>query len=137
MELEFHRNHFGGFLGFSARSGVDGVAPTIGLEYARVFSRHWAAVGYVEMVSSKLERDIIVAVRGIYYPVRGLGIVVAVGAEAADKDEHDESELEFLMRAGSYGFRLTDTAALGPTILVDRVPGTTTFVFGLVMAVGF
>lgn len=121
----------------SARSGVDGVAPTLGLEYARVFSRHWAAVGYVELVSSTLERDIIVAAGGIYYPVRGLGVVVAVGVEAADEEGH-ETEWAFLMRAGiAYGFRLTETAALGPTVLVDRVPGSTTFVLGLAMVVGF
>ena len=136
-EREFHPNHFGGFLGLSARTGVDELAPTLGLEYARVFSRHWAAVGYVELVSSQLERDIIVAVGGIYYPVRGLGIVAAVGAEGAE-DENDETELAFLMRAGiAYGFRLTEAAALGPTILADRVHGSTTFVFGLAMVVGF
>ncbi len=139
-----HPNHFGGFLGLSAHSDADHPALTMGLEYARVFSRHWAAVAYVELVSSQLERDVIVAVGGIYYPLPGLGLVLAVGAEGAEKDtvegEHVESEteVEFLVRAGvGYGFRIAESAAIGPVFLVDRAPGRTTFVFGLAILAGF
>jgi hypothetical protein len=136
-QQELHRNHFGGLLGGSVRSGVDEVAVTLGLEYARVFSRHWAAVGYVELVSSSLARDVIVAVGGVYYPVRGVGVVLAVGAEVADEEGH-ESELALLVRLGAaYGFRLSENASIGPSVFVDRVPGTTTFVFGLAMVAGF
>ncbi len=89
------------------------------------------------MVSSKLERDVIVAVGGIYYPLPGVGVVLAVGGERADEEGHD-SHLAFLVRAGAaYGFRLTENAAIGPSAFVDRVPGTTTFVFGLAMVAGF
>jgi hypothetical protein len=116
----------------------------MGLEYARVFSRHWAAVAYVELVSSQLERDVIVALGGIYYPLPGLGLVLAVGAEGAEKDtvegEHveTETEIEFLVRVGAgYGFPIAENAAIGPVFLVDRAPGRTTFVFGLAILAGF
>jgi len=139
-----HPNHFGGFLGLSARSDGGEAALTMGLEYARVFSRHWAAAAYVELVSSTLERDVIVALGGIYYPFSGLGLVLAFGAERAEAEvpEHgelvSETELEFLVRLGAgYGFRIAENAAVGPAVFVDRVPGRTTWVFGLSLLAGF
>lgn len=143
-EHEFHRNHFGGFLGTSLTFDPDAAAPTLGLEYARQFSPHWAVAVYTELVSSRLERDIIVAVGGIFYPTSGLGLILAVGAEAAEKeiDRNGEIELEselgLLLRVGAgYSFRLTPEAALGPTLFVDRVGDRTTLVFGLGVVVGF
>ena len=140
-----HPNHFGGFIGFSTRSDVDELAPTIGLEYARVLSRHWAVISYVELVSSQLERDMILAAGVAYYPrTIPVSLVLAVGVEGADKEviengeAETESELAFLVRVGiSYAFSLTPTAALAPTFIVDQAEGRTTFVFGLGMAVGF
>jgi hypothetical protein len=141
---EFHPNHFGGFMGVSARSDVDEVAPTMGLEYARRFSKRWAVAIYTELVSSQIERDIVVAVGGIFYPTSGLGLVLAVGGEFADKPvEHngeivEETELEFMVRAGAaYGFGITSTAAVAPTLFVDQVGDRTTIVLGLGMVVGF
>jgi hypothetical protein len=141
---EFHRNHFGGFLGVSAHSDIDEVAPTLGLEYTRQFSPHWGASAYVELVSSKLERDLVVAVGAAYYPTRALGLVLAVGAEAADKEvihngeTETEQELALLVRVGvAYGFRLTPEATIAPTLLVDQVGDRTTVVLGMGMVVGF
>jgi hypothetical protein len=143
-EREFHPNHFGGTVALSARSDIDEVAPTLGLEYTRQFSAHWGVTGYMELISGLTERDIILAAGGVYYPVRGLGLVLALGAEGAEKEliESDEiereNELAFLVRIGAaYGFPLTETAALGPTFQVDRASGRTTFVLGLTMVVGF
>jgi hypothetical protein len=141
---EFHPNHFGGFLGGSARPDTDEVALTMGLEYARRLSRHWSVAIYAELVSSQLERDVVVAVGAAFYPVSGLGLVLAAGVEGADKTvEHssetvEEAELDFMLRVGAaYGFQLTPTAALGPTVFVDQVGDRTTFVLGLGMVVGF
>lgn len=141
---EFHRNHFGGFLGVSAHSDIDEVAPTLGLEYTRQFSPHWGTTAYVELVSSKLERDLVVAVGVSYYPIRPLSLVLAVGAEAADKEvihngeTETEQELALLVRvAVAYGFRLTPEASIGPTLLVDQVGDRTTVVLGMSMVVGF
>ncbi len=141
---EFHRNHFGGFLGGSAHSDIDEVALTLGLEYTRQFSPHWGATAYVELVSSRLERDLVVAVGAAYYPIRPLGLILAVGAEAADKEvihngeTETEQELALLVRVGvAYGFHLTPMASIGPTLLVDQVGDRTTIVFGLGMVVGF
>ena len=141
---EFHRNHFGGMFGISGRSDLDEGAPTMGLEYVRVFSPRWGAVIYTEMVSSQLERDIIVAVGATYYPIRLLSIALALGAEAAEKEvihngeAETESELAFLVRIGiAYGIRLTPTAAIAPTLLIDQAEDRTTYVLGIGMAVGF
>jgi hypothetical protein len=82
---EFHRNHFGGVLGTSFHHESDETAPTLGLEYARQFTRHWAISGYVELVSSDLERDIILAAGVIFYPVHWLGFMVAPGVEQATR----------------------------------------------------
>ena len=140
----YHPNHFGGFMGVSAHSDADEVAPTLGLEYARRFSQHWAAVVYTELVSSQLERDVIVTVGAVYYPMSGLGLVLAAGAEMADKPvDHNgeivnETEWELLLRVGvAYGFALTPSAGLGPSIFVDKAGDRTTFVLGLAMVVGF
>ena len=141
---EFHRNHFGGFLGASVHTDVDEVAPTLGLEYTRQFSPHWGATAYVELVSSQLERDIVVVVGATYYPIGELGLVLAVGAEGADKEvthngeTETEQELAFLLRVGAaYGFRLTPEASIAPTLLVDQVGDRTTVVLGLRTVVGF
>jgi hypothetical protein len=141
---EFHPNHFGGFLGVSARSDVDEVALTMGLEYARRFSKRWAVAIYTELVSSQLERDFVVAVGGVFYPTSGLGLVLAVGGELVDKPvEHndeivEETELDFMLRVGAaYGFAITPTAGIGPTLFVDQVGDRTTVVFGLGLVVGF
>jgi hypothetical protein len=144
-EHDFHRNHFGGLVGVSARLDTQSTgAPTIGLDYARQFSRHWAAVGYVELVSSTLERDFILALGAAYYPIDRLGLVVGLGGEKAEKQvvEHGhvekETEWEVIYRAGiGYGFPLTETAALGPSVLIDQAGDRTTMVIGLAMVVGF
>ena len=141
---EFHRNHFGGFLGGSARSDVDEVAATLGLEYTRQFSPHWGASAYVELVSSRLERDLVVAVGAAYYPIGALALTFAVGVENADKEvthngeTETEEELALLVRVGvAYGFKVAPAASIAPTVFVDQVGDRTTFVFGLGMVVGF
>lgn len=143
-EKEFHRNHFGGLLGVSTHLDTDDTAATLGLEYARQLSPHWALAVYTEMVSSSLERDFIVAVGGIFYPVRRLGLVLAVGAESAaiDVDHHGETvtedEFELLLRMGAaYGFRVTAGASLGPVVQVDNAGERWTVVVGVGMVVGF
>jgi len=73
-----------------------------------------------------------------------VGLVLAVGAEAADKEvihngeTETEQELALLVRVGvTYGFRLTPEASIGPTLLVDQVGDRTTVVLGMSMVVGF
>ena len=73
-EHEFHRNHFGGVAGVSTHHDTDDSGTTLGLEYTRQFLPKWAITAYLELVSSKLERDIVVAVGGVFYPIRGLAL---------------------------------------------------------------
>ena len=140
----FHRNHFGGVVGVTTHhdSGESGL--TLGLDYARQMTRHWAFAGYIELVSSDLERDLILAVGATYYPMRGLSLVVAPGIESAKRDVEVggevriEDEFDFMLRFGiSYVARLTDEAGLGPVLLVDWAGDRWTSVFGLAMVVGF
>ena len=142
--FRFLMTAFGGVIGVSMRSDIDEGAPTIGLEYTRQFSPHWAATTYVELVSSQLERDIVLVVGTTYYPIPPLGLVLGVGVEGADKEvthngqPETESELAFLVRVGvSYGFRVAPTASIAPTVLVDRVGDRTTVVLGMGLVVGF
>jgi len=139
-------NHFGGFLGASFHLGEDesGGAFTLGLEYARQISPLWAAIGYVELVSSNLERDVIVAVGGVLYPVGSLAVVLAAGAEGVSKDVEvhgaveTEEETELLLRFGlSYTFPVTSTASVGPAVLTDYAGDRWTLVAGLGFGVGF
>ena len=133
-EHEFHRNHFGGFLGASTHSDTDETAFTLGLEYARQFTQRWAAITYIELVSSDLERDIILAVGAIFYPTRRLGLVVDV--EHNGKVEK-ENEAEFLLRLGAaYGFPVGQ-ASLGPAVFVDWAGNRWTLVYGIGMVTGF
>ena len=143
-ELEYHRNHFGGFFGGSTRMDGGETAVTMGLEYARQFHPRWAVASYLEVISSQLERDLVFIVTGVFYPIPRLGLALGPGFEAADRvvDEDgeiaEENELELLMRAGvGYGFALTETAALGPAVLADFTRHRVTLVYGLSMVVGF
>jgi hypothetical protein len=140
---EFHRNHFGGFLGASTHSDNDETGFTLGLEYARQFTPHWAAAAYTELVSGDLERDIIILAGAIFYPLDRLGLVAAPGVEFASKDvEHhgevvNEDETEFLFRLGAaYGFPVGQ-AALGPTVFADLASNRWTLVYGIAMVTGF
>jgi len=142
-EHEFHRNHFGGFLGASTHSDNNETGFTLGLEYARQFTRRWAVVVYNELVSGDLERDIILAVGGVFYPTPRLGLVVAPGVEFAGKEvEHHgavekEDETEFLLRLGAaYGFPVGQ-ASLGPAVFVDWTDSRWTVVYGIGMVTGF
>ena len=143
-DKEFHRNHFGGLIGVSTHSDTDEMAATMGLEYARQFSPWWALSVYTELVSSSLERDIIVVAGGIFYPVRRLGLLVGAGVESVAREvEHNgkietEDETGFLVRIGAgYGFRVTPQASLGPIVLVDKAGDRWTVVYSLAMVVGF
>jgi hypothetical protein len=142
-ENDFHRNHFGGFLGFSTHSDNDETAFTLGLEYARQFNPRWAVTAYTELVGGDLERDIILLVGAVFYPIPRLGLVVAPGIEIANKDvEHHgdvskEDETEFLLRFGAgYSFPVGQ-ASLGPAVFVDTGDKRWTLVFGVTMVTGF
>ena len=143
MDHEFHRNHFGGFLGASTHSDTDETAFTLGLEYTRQFTPRWAVTAYIEQVGGTIERDITLAVGVSYYPMRRLGLMVASGVELVNKDvEHhgavvNEEETEFLLRLGAaYGFPVGQ-ASLGPTVFVDWTANRRTFVYGIGMVTGF
>jgi hypothetical protein len=142
-EHEFHRNHFGGFLGASTHSDTDETAFTLGLEYARQFTPRWAVAVYTEQVGGDLERDIIFLVGAVFYPIPGLGLVAAPGVEFANKDvDHHgqvvkEEETEFMLRLGAtYGFPLGQ-ASLGPAVFLDTGDNRWTLVYGFGMVTGF
>jgi len=143
-EHKLHPNHFGGLIGVSTHHDIDDSGFTLGLEYARVFSSRWAIAAYLELVSSVLERDVVFAVGGIFYPIRGLSLVLAPGVEQVEKDVEvhgaveKETELEFLLRFGvGYAFRLTPAAAIGPAVFVDRTRDRWTSLVSIGMFVGF
>ena len=143
-EHEFHRNHFGGLLGVSFHHDSDESALTLGLEYARQFTRHLAVGSYLELVSSDLERNVIVAIGVGYYPIKRLGLVLAPGVELAtyEVEEHGEVKLEdeseFLLRLGiAYTVPLTSQASLGPAVFIDRAGDKWTTLVSLAMIVGF
>jgi len=142
-EHEFHRNHFGGFLGASTHFDNDETGFTLGLEYARQFTPRWAVTAYTELVSGELERDIIFAVGAIFYPMSRFGLVVAPGVELANRDVahhgavENEDETEFMLRLGAaYGFAVGQ-ASLGPAVFADWAGNRWTLVYGIAMVTGF
>ncbi len=142
-EHEFHRNHFGGFLGASTHSDNNETGFTLGLDYVRQFTPRWAAIGYTELVSGDTERDIILAVGVIFYPTPRLGLVVAPGVEFVTKDiEHHgevekEEETELLWRfSAGYGFPVGQ-ASLGPIVFGDWAGNRWTIGYGIGMTTGF
>ena len=143
-EHEFHRNHFGGLAGVSTHHDTDDSGTTLGLEYTRQFSPKWAITAYLELVSSRLERDIVAAVGGIFYPIRGVALILGPGVESVEKDVEvhgvveQETELEFIIRVGvAYAFELTPNAGIGPVLMVDRGRDRWTSLIAIGMAVGF
>lgn len=75
-EHEYHKNHGAAFLGASTHLEHDDTGFTLGVEYARRFGL-WGVGVYVEMASSRLERDVIFGVPVFLYPWRGLTFLVA------------------------------------------------------------
>jgi hypothetical protein len=143
-EHEFHRNHFGGLVGVSTHQDSGESGTTLGLEYARQFSPKWAVGAYLELVSSKLERDLIVAAGGIFYPIRGLSFILAPGFESVEKEVlvhgivETESELELMIRVSvAYTFELTPEAGIGPILAIDWTDHRWTSLIAIGIAVGF
>ena len=143
-EHKLHPNHFGGLIGVSTHHDIDDSGLTLGLEYTRVFSSRWAIAAYLELVSSTLERDVVFAVGGVFYPIRGVSLVLAPGVEQVEKDVQvhgaveKETELGLLLRFGvGYTFRLTPEAGIGPAVFVDRARDRWTSLVSIAMVVGF
>jgi len=143
-EHQLHKNHTGSFVGASTHLDTEETGATLGIEYARVFSSRWGVAGYVEMVSSSAERDYIFIVGLLFYPWRGLGLVVGPGIERAETEvEHHgevttEKEMELILRfGGGYGWSITPDASLGPVVFADVVKDRWTIVYGLGLTVGF
>jgi hypothetical protein len=130
-------------LGASTHANNNETGFTLGLDYVRQFSPRWAAVGYTEQVSGDSERDIILAVGALFYPMRRLGLVVAPGVEFATKSvEHHgevekEDETELLLRfSAAYGFPVGQ-ASLGPVVFGDWAGNRWTIGYGIGMSTGF
>ena len=141
---EFHPNHFGGLVGVTTHHNINDSGLTVGLEYARQFSKRWAVTSYLELVSSDLERDVVLAIGAAYYPFDRVALILAGGAESATRsiEEHgevaQETELAFILRTGiGYSFPLTPEATAGPILLVDHARDRWTTLFALGMIVGF
>lgn len=142
-ERGYHRNHGAAFLGASTHLEDDDTGLTLGVEYVRRFGL-WGAGVYVEMASSRLERDAILGVPVFLYPWRGLSLFVAPAAQVVSVDvETDgetevEREIELLLRFGTgYWFELNETVAIAPTFMADHVSGHWTLVYGVSLGVGF
>ena len=143
-EHGYHKNHGAAFLGATTHLDPGDTGFTIGVEYARQFSRLLAVAVTVEMASSSLERDIILALPVILYPWRGLALTLGPGVEAAtEEEEHGEeikevTKAEFLMRFGlGYWFALNQTVAASPAVFADVAGGRWSLVYGIVFGVGF
>ena len=143
-EHEYHKNHGSAFLGATTHLDPKDTGFTLGVEYARRFSRLLAVAVTVEMASSRLERDIILGLPVILYPWRGLALTLGPGVEAAtEEEEHGEeikevSKAEFLMRFGvGYWFALNETVAASPAIFADVAGGRWSLVYGIVFGVGW
>ena len=142
-DLEHHKNHGATFLGATTSLNDDVTGFTIGTEYAR----RWGLLGlglFVEMSTSRIERDIIIGVPLSLYAWRGLTFFVAPAVEVGSKNvEHGgetalETELEPLFRFGAaYWFELNETLALAPTLMADVVQGHWALVYGLSVGVGW
>jgi len=142
-EREYHKNHGAAFLGASTHLEDDDTGLTLGVEYARRFGL-WGAGVYVEMTSSRLERDAILGVPVFLYPWRGLALFVAPAVQVVSVDveiggeTEVERELELLFRIGTaYWFSLGGPVGVGPTFMADVVNGHWTLVYGVSIGVGF
>ena len=143
-EHEYHKNHSSSFLGATTHLDPNDTGFTIGVEYARRFSRLVAVAVTVEMASSTLERDVILGLPVLVYPWRGLGLTVGPAAELATREEEhgDEvkevTEVEFLLRFGvGYWFALNETVAVSPAIFADVANGRWSLVYGVLFGVGW
>lgn len=145
-ELEFHRNHMGAFFGASTHLDTDDkeAVPTLGVDYVRVLSPHFGVGGYVEMLSTSSERNIIILAGVTYYPTPLVALSAGPGIEMVDADVEEEgvikteSEEAFLFRFGAaWGFRIGKQAALAPTVFADVSKDRWTVVYGVTWAVAY
>ena len=140
-----HKNHFGGMVGVTTHHDANDSGFTLGLEYGRVLRERMVLAAYLEMVDSDLERDVIVAAGFGYYVTSSWSLILALGAEQALKehvDENDEIEREnefnFMIRIGTgYVWPVTETATIGPVIMVDHAGDRVSSVVSVGFVVGF
>ncbi len=134
-EHEFHKNAFGGFIGFTGEDNRAGTgrerALTLGLEYERRFSEKFGLLFAAERAFGDLDFTVItmpfVVREGPWAFSFGPGIEIP---------DHDEDN-EFVFRvAGTYLFDL-GTYELAPKAGLDFVAGEVVFFAGFVVGYGF
>lgn len=145
-ELEFHRNHMGAFLGVSTHLDTDDkeAVPTLGVDYVRVLNPRFGVGGYVEMLSTSSERNIILLAGATFYPKPLVALSAGPGVELVDKEVEEEgvirteSEEAFVFRIGAaWGFRIAPQSALAPTVFADVTKDRWTVVYGVTWAVAY
>ena len=130
---EYHRNHFGVFVGGATRPEDVGSESgfTFGLDYEFRFVR-WVGLGVLGEVATGDVRAAVVGVPIFLHPWRGLKVIIAPGAEFSDHGT------EFAFRLGaSYQFPLGDRFTLAPEFNADVIDGEATYVYGLSVGIGF
>ena len=131
---DFHRHHVGLFLGAASRPedhGSDEHGFAAGMDYEYRFSQ-WAGIGVLAEAASGDLRDAVVAGLVFVHPWKGLLFAAGAGAEISSDDS------EFVTRLGvAYQFPLGKRFTIAPNFNVDLVRGDPTYIYGIVLGVGF
>lgn len=133
-EHGFHRHHVGLFLGAASRPTHEGEREhgfAAGLEYEYRL-RRWLGVGGLAEVATGDLRDAVFVGLVHLHPWRGLQLSAGGGVEI------NREESEGVGRFGvAYQLPLGERWTLAPNLNVDVVEGEPTWVYGLVLGLGF
>ncbi len=136
-----NKNAVGLFLGASTHLDTDDTGFTAGADYERVIVYPWGVGLIVDFASSRIERDLVVAVPLYFHPIRWLRLSAAPGLEVAGHSEegHEaEVEKELLLRVGAEGeIELATDLGLAAAFKVDWAGHRWTLVYGLGLVVAF
>jgi hypothetical protein len=130
---EFHRHHVGLFLGAGSREeGGDwehGFAG--GMDYEYRFSK-WLGVGFLAEGTAGDLRDGVFAGLVFVHPWKGLLLAAGPGAEVSSHGT------EYITRLGvAYQFPIGERFTIAPNFNVDLLRGDPTYIYGIVLGVGF
>jgi len=133
-EHEYHRHHFGAFLGAATRAAEGGGHDhgfAGGLDYEYRFSR-WVGAGVLAEGATGDLRDGVFAGLLFAHPWRDLVLAAGPGLEVTS------DATEYLTRFGlAYQFPIAPHLTLAPEFSVDLVKREPVYVYGLVLGFGF
>ena len=139
---EEHRNAVELFLGGVTETDESATGFGVGLGYVRHLSTMWSLGVAGELSTSEVSRDWLITIPVYFKPTGGLVLWTGPVIEGSDEAPEDGGDSERATNLGvrfgtAWEFEVGERFTLSPEVNLDLVDGSSTWVYGLSVGVGF